>query len=385
MTKPRHNLWLAAQQFGAPSEIWILRQIERFEHFSTRGLVWEDHRETKDCFPVKLLNAPGPGLRKLGAKRWLHRAARIPSGNFYSASRSETKKLVSYAKKTGRPDLILAHYGHVALRLLPVARALDVPLIVHFHGTDVSTSLDNNRWYRASLLNALQHFEGIICVGSHQVEKLVELGAFREKISLIPCGVPTRAFKPDKNKKTSGTQFATLSRLVAQKGIDFVLRAIAQVPDAHLTIMGDGPELPNLKHLSSKLGISDRVIFTGTVSPSQARETLSRMDGFVQHSVDIGGASEGFGVSVAEAASMELPVIVSALGGLKDQVRDTETGFIVPMRDVNKMAEAMKKLIDDTQLAKHMGKAGRKNMVENFDIDLQVEKLETFLLSALSK
>lgn len=82
---------------------------------------------------------------------------------------------------------------------------------------------------------------------------------------------------------------------------------------------------------------------------------------------------------------MELPVIVSATGGLLDQVISEKTGFIVPMNDHAGMVEKMKLLASRPELREQMGAAGRQNVVKNFDTDKQVTKLEVVLRSTFEK
>jgi glycosyltransferase involved in cell wall biosynthesis len=103
---------------------------------------------------------------------------------------------------------------------------------------------------------------------------------------------------------------------------------------------------------------------------------------FLQHSLELNGWIEGFGVSVTEAAAMELPVIVSRSGGLVDQVVEGKTGFIVEQRDVEGLAAAMRHLAGDPDLARDMGAAGCAHVAQLFDTPGQVVKLE-FVLQEL--
>jgi colanic acid/amylovoran biosynthesis glycosyltransferase len=91
------------------------------------------------------------------------------------------------------------------------------------------------------------------------------------------------------------------------------------------------------------------------------------------------GWVEGFGVTIAEASAMNLPVVVTSCGGITDQVIDGVTGYIVPQRDANAMADRMKRLVEDIDLRSKMGQAGRMRMVKNFDTKKQIQKLEMVL------
>jgi glycosyltransferase involved in cell wall biosynthesis len=290
--------------------------------------------------------------------------------------------------RTCPPDAILAHYGHAGLRMRPVAQALGVPLVVHFHGGDISSSL-RNRWYRWSLLHELPHFDAMVVVGSHQRDWLLAQGAAPERVHLIPCGVPVDEFQSAGQRQPGPARFLTVSRLVPQKGLDICLQALARIapecPGATLTIVGDGPERERLDRMAVDLGLQDRVRFTGALRSAEVRQEMQAATVFLQHSLDWNGQIEGFGVSVTEAAAMELPVIVSRSGGLVDQVVDSTTGFIVDQRDVAALAEAMRTFARDPDRAHSMGQAGRRHVGKNFDTLGQVAKLETVLCGLLPK
>lgn len=377
------RLWFVSQQLGATSETWLLRQLERFKHFECTEITWADEREVTSQNQTIFMSEPASGLNDLGQRRWLHRLLRIFTGNFYGASSKEQRRFAKIAQENGKPDVILAHFGHAALRFLPIAQKIGCPIVVHFHGTDLSDSLKNNWWYRTSLHKSLSKFSAYVCVGNAQADTLLSLGIAPNRLHVIPCGVPTKQFerKTTPSDRTSGVKFATLSRLVKQKGIDICIKALAKVDSGHLVIMGDGPERSTLEQLAVDLGVIDRVTFTGTVSPDIAKKKLEESDVFLQHSLELNGSVEGFGVSVSEAAAMSLPVIVTATGGHLDQVIDGETGFLVPLDDPAVLINKMNLLASNPVLRRQMGSAGRKNVVAKFDTDQQVAKLEDVLHS----
>jgi glycosyltransferase involved in cell wall biosynthesis len=281
-----------------------------------------------------------------------------------------------------RPSVLLSHFGFTGLRMLAVSRRLGLPHAVHFHGVDLSGAL-RNRWYRWSLLAQLQHFDAMVVVGSQQRDWLLKHGADPARVHLIPCGAPVRNFTRTRLSRAGSAHFITVSRLVAQKGVDVALNAFArvanEVPAAHMTIVGDGPERVALENLVTQLGIGERVQFTGDLPPERVRAALEDASIFLQHSLD----HEGFGVSLTEAMAMGLPAIVSACGGLLDQVTDGETGLVCPQRDVDALSAAMVRLVRDEALANRLGTAGRASAIANFDTDRQVARLEAVLIGLI--
>lgn len=383
--EPRPVLWVVARDLGVTSQIWLLRQIEGFTRFRPVVVTWKDHRkEPSGGFPVHVLPFR-PDLDG-GRDRWLNRGLRLHHGNFLASQGAERRHLLGLAQRDP-PDAILAHFGHVALRVLPVARALGVPLTVHFHGLDLSSSL-RNPWYRKSLLRHLDDFAAVVTVGRRQAEWM---GAHRRgPAEIIPCGVPVAEFtrRPDDPAtipEGGVPDFVVISRLVPQKGVDVCLRALARLPrgSLRLTVIGDGPEEAALKRLAADLGVTGDVAFRGALSSREVRAALLGARALIQHSLDWNGWFEGFGVTVSEASAMELPTIASRCGGLMDQVVEGETGLLTEQRDEAALAQAMARLAGDADLARRMGRAARARTVERFDTADQIARLEALLLSTL--
>jgi glycosyltransferase involved in cell wall biosynthesis len=379
--------WIVSRKLGVTSEIWLYRQVLKFRGFVPEVVCWayENQRQFPlighplRLIPFDISPADGPA-------RWWIRFRNLRHGNFYGTVGVEADVLRRCLKES-RPSVILAHFGYMALRILPVALEAGVPVVVHFHGLDVSSGL-RNRWYRWSLKRMFPHFSAMVCVGTGQRKRLIELGADPEKVHLIPCGVPVDRFPLREPLEEGPIRFICVARLVQWKGIHHCIGAFARLasrlPGSELVIAGDGEERKTLEALSEKLGILDRVVFKGSVPEPEVRGLLERSDVFLQHSLNHhSGWFEGFGVSVAEAAAIGLPVVVSACGGLLDQVVDGETGMVVAQRDEEAMADAMLRLAEDRALRERMGRAGRERMVKHFDMVRQVEKLERVLLDAV--
>ena len=374
----RPTVWIVTRDLGKFSEVWLLRQILNMRRLRPVVVTWADHRREKDRIPVHVL--PFPPDLGVGPARWTNRLSRMAGGNYFASGGAELRALKELARRDP-PDVILGHFGHTALRALPLARSLGVPMVCHFHGLDLSSSL-NNRWYRWSLQRHAPHFAAAVTVGTRQREMLAPFYP-PERTALIPCGVPVAEFTRDA-VPLPGVRFTTVSRLVPQKGVDHCLRALAELPRgmAHLDVIGDGPERAGLEALTDRLGLGAEVVFHGAQPPSGVRAALGQSTALLQHSLDApDGWFEGFGVTVAEASAMEVPTIASRCGGLLDQVVDGETGFLVPQRDHKAMAAAMHKLAEDPVLQARMGRAARERAEAMFDMKDQVAKLEDLLLA----
>jgi len=146
-----------------------------------------------------------------------------------------------------------------------------------------------------------------------------------------------------------------LGRLVEEKGFDLAVRAFAnscaRLPQAELVIAGDGPCRSPLMDLAQRLGVGERVRFTGWVDPS---DRLALIDS--ASAVVVPSRREPFGLVALEAALRGRPVVARAVGGLMEVIRDGETGVLVSDDEVATLGAALRRLLDDPTLAARMGK-----------------------------
>lgn len=144
--------------------------------------------------------------------------------------------------------------------------------------------------------------------------------------------------------------------------LDAFARLQASHPEARLRIVGGGPELPRLRARARELGLGDRVTFLGEVPDDGAvrREYLAA-DLFCLPSLQ-----EGFGIAYLEAMAAGLPVVATRAAAVPEVVPDGEVGLLVPPRDPEALAAALARLLDDTDLRRRLGQAGRRR-VERYD------------------
>lgn len=380
INKPK--LCFVARFLGHRSEVWLWRQIVGLTEFEPHVITWDYMNKTDyplDGIAVNQLPFEPAPENSIPIKRWFYRFRNLLTANFYGAVGKEKAYIYQLLSDT-KPQVILCHFGQTALRILPVAKELGIPLVAHFHGIDISSSLAN-KWYRWSLIRHVKRFAAIIVVGNHQKGWFMEHGIPESRIHVIPCGVPTDEFEPPSVRPNESVRFITVSRVNKQKGIDYTIKAFQEVlkvkPDIYLDIVGDGEEMDTLRDLVRQIDISHKVSFSGSCPPSIVKQHLTEAHVFLQHST----IREGSPVSIAEAAAMELPIVATRCGGIMDQVVDGQTGYLVDQKDVDGMAEAMTKLANDSDLRVAMGKAGRERMIHQFDTEKQIAKLEQVLLN----
>lgn len=157
-----------------------------------------------------------------------------------------------------------------------------------------------------------------------------------------------------------------VSRLVARKGQDMLIRALPriqrQAPGAALLLVGGGPYRARLVRLASEVGVSEDVVFTGSVPWAQLPAHYAAGDVFAMPCrTRLGGLDvEGLGVVYLEASATGLPVVAGRSGGAPDAVRDEETGYLVDGRSVTEIGYRVGQLLAQPGTAARMGAAGRE-------------------------
>lgn len=289
--------------------------------------------------------------------------------------------------KTNKIDVVLSNYGISASHMVPVCKALNIPLLVIFHGHD-ATNKKTLVKYRKKYQDLFNYASAIIVVSEEMKKGLIKNGAHSEKIKVVPCGVDTTKFKPKPTINTD-KNFIAVGRFTSKKGPLFTIRAFHQVlkkfPDATLTMVGKKNGLfDKCKELTTELRIQNSVIFTGILKQNAIAELMKNSFAFVQHSVTAeNGDMEGTPVSIMEASASGLPIISTFHGGIKDAVIHNKTGFLVEETHVNDMANYMIKLCENPEIAKEFGLNGRKHIEQNYHQKKQIEKLYELAKNAI--
>jgi glycosyltransferase involved in cell wall biosynthesis len=159
-----------------------------------------------------------------------------------------------------------------------------------------------------------------------------------------------------------------MGRMVHVKGFDHLLVAFARIageyPDITLVLAGGGVLFDDMRRRADELGFSARVIMPGPVTREEVPEYFRMANIFVVPSVKHeSGAVDGLPVVIPEAMAAGLPIIASAVGGIPVLVRNDCNGILVPQRDPEALADAMRRLLSDTGLCRRYGERAR-NIVE---------------------
>jgi glycosyltransferase involved in cell wall biosynthesis len=283
-----------------------------------------------------------------------------------------------------RPCLIHAHFGTDGLIALPLAERLGIPLVTTLHGYDVSRRrlpmLVSGRlsWARYALLRRRLFERGALFLAVSEAvrEQAIKQGYPAGRIVTLHNGVDLDSFTPATEAPEPGL-ILHVGRLVEKKGTRTLIEALVAVPGARLVVVGDGPDKGRLEQLALRLGMSDRVRFTGELPPEQVRRWMRRAWLLAAPSVTArDGDSEGLPTVICEAAAIGLPVVASIHSGIGEAVVDGETGLLVPEGNKPALASAIAGLLGDPALRERMASGARRLAEARFSRTRQLARLE---------
>lgn len=282
--------------------------------------------------------------------------------------------------------LIHAHFGFDGVLALPLARKLQIPLVVTFHGYDITNEDYSNsisgwihRVYKRRRRLLFKEAKLVIAVSQFIRSKLIEKGCPENKILVHYIGVDTDKFKPDPIVQREPVVLF-VGRLVEKKGCEYLIRAMAQVqtvmPDVELVIIGDGVLRLDLEDLAAKL--LRRYKFLGSQPSDIVRSWMNRALLLGMPSVTAStGDSEGAPIVGLEAQAMGLPIVGSIHSGIPEIVVHGETGFLASERDWKTLAEYIVRLLENESLWQQFSRNGQERVRNNFNIYTQTRLIES--------
>ena len=194
---------------------------------------------------------------------------------------------------------------------------------------------------------------------------LIKNGANPNDLKQVFSQEEVDATKKKLGKKEGDIFLVNTSRLVHQKGFDTIIEALTHLPErVKLLAVGDGEDEGKLKDLAEKLGVRDRVIFTGRVDRSVVTLYRKAADIFVAPS-----RSEGLGNAFVSALASKLPLVTSGVGGIADYAIDGETAWIVPPDDPKTLAKKIEEVIANPEKARGISERARAMVERDYDWD----------------
>lgn len=196
-----------------------------------------------------------------------------------------------------------------------------------------------------------------VAVGHRSAADLHRLYDLRaDRLHVVHNGIATPAPQPMTGGLDRRPVIGCVARYEDQKGLDRLIRAMPELPDARLVLVGDGSRRADLVDLAAELDLGDRV----EVGPwsEEARSLIAAFDVFALASVD-----EAFPLTIVEAMLAGTPVVATDVGSVREAVIDGETGLLVPSGDHQALVGALRRMLDDPDLADGLA-AGARELAE---------------------
>ena len=278
-----------------------------------------------------------------------------------------------------KPDIINTHYasGYGTLSRLVNSK----PVLLSVWGSDIYEFPNENILKKIILKKNLKCSFRIASTSFAMAEETRKY--VNKKIYVTPFGVNLDLFKPsDKNKNE--IKIGIVKALKLKYGIRYLIEAVYILRERlrkegefkiinkiRCDIYGEGEERFQLMELTKSLNLDNIIKFRGYIENTKVPDILNSFDIFCVPSI-----SESFGVAAVEAMACEVPVIVSNADGFREVVEDKVTGYIVPRKNSEALAERLYELIFSKWKRSELGKNGRKKVMELYDWNKNVAYME---------
>ncbi len=295
------------------SQPFLYRLLESLQS-KTKQIVLTQRVENADLFPMPVIK-------------------RLNSRIFYSPYHAHVGACELQQRYQG--DLIHAHFGFTAYKLILLKLFMRIPMVATFGGTDLAVHAARPK--TGALYRVLfDVVEQLVAVSEDLRQSAIRLGCPPEKIVTVHRGVDTGAFRFEdrESRGEKALEILMVSRLSKKKGHLEAVAALARlpedVPDWRLSIVGSGPEEAAIRtHLSEK-GLAEKVRFKGNLPIEEVRQLMADSDILLHPSLTPeDGDREGIPNAVMEGQATGLPVVSTRHGGIPELVVDGETGLLV--------------------------------------------------------
>lgn len=291
----------------------------------------------------------------------------------------------------GQYDLVHCHFGPNAFPLVELKQmGLSLRLLTSFHGYDANSYvLRNGAYVYNTLFQTGDFFTANTCFTQ---QKILHWGCPADRIAVLPASLICSRFISPKETRAVSAKFRvlTVGRLVEKKGYEYSLRAIARVVQKYRNIeywiVGDGPLKSSLNDLAAQLQLQGIVSFLGPKVQEQIIPLYHQADLFMLPSVTAAdGDMEGQALVLQEAQTAGLPVISTRHNGIPDGVLDGQSGFLVPERDAEALAEKILYFIEHPEQRQAMGRRGQEFVTRKYDSRIVNQQLVEIYRNLIAK
>lgn len=293
-----------------------------------------------------------------------------------------------------RATMMHAHWV-VPGGVIAAAARPSLPLVVSLHGSDVFVA-ERSAVARAGARAVFKRAGFVTACSADLANRAIALGAATDRIEVVPYGVDASRFRPTPSGRSDHRAAIGVApetpilfaagRLVRKKGFEYVIDALPRLSAApHVVIAGSGDLAAELRDRAHARGVASRVHFLGDVPQDEVASWLAAADVALVPSVrDDSGNVDGLPNAALEALASGTPVVATAAGGLGTVIDDRRTGLLVPERDAQALADAVRVLLDDPGRGAVLGASARAEIERRFGWPAAVARFDAAYARALA-
>ena len=382
---------VALERQGVPTTVYpLLRSRQRLAHPEAESITARAHFHP--FLSLSILYANWNFLRHC-TRAYFGVLAEILRGtwgspNFFVGAIGIFPKAVRFAYEMAEEGVthVHAHFAnHPAVAALVVHRLTGIPFSFTAHGHDVH----HDRRMLGEKINAA---EFVVMISEYNKGLVIEdcNGVDPEKMHVVHCGADTELFAPRAKARPGGeVSIICVGSFIEVKGHPRLIEACRILKDRnrrlHCHLIGDGPDRHRIAAQIAAAGLDSDITLHGALPRPRVADLMAAADVIVQPSVPTRrGSREGIPASLMEGMACGLPVVASRISGIPELVEDGRTGFLVPPGDATSLADALECLIDDADLRRDMGQAGRETVLAEFDLSRNAARLAALMGAVVS-
>jgi glycosyltransferase involved in cell wall biosynthesis len=292
--------------------------------------------------------------------------------------------LGTHLRRRGPHDLVYERYSLWSHAAMSYAQNLRLPSVLEVNSPLIDEQARHRELVGRAAAQAIARrvFDaaGAVVAVSNEVAEWVSERASPGKVHVIPNGVDPARFSRPQRRTGHGAPFAVgfVGTLKPWHGVETLVDALGILMREdgayRLLVVGDGPQLPELRRRATDLGISSSVTFTGSVDPTRIPRLLACMDAAVAPYPELPGFYFS-PLKLFEYLAAGLPVVASAIGQIEEVVTDRVTALLCPPGDAVALARALKDLRNSPGMCRTMGRAGRDLIERTHTWDSVVERI----------
>lgn len=255
---------------------------------------------------------------------------------------------------------------------LHAARVFPVTMSVTIHGP---AEFDDPAGFQ--LADKIKRASFVCAISNFARSQLMKVSNYEDwdKIEVAPLGIDPSVFAPRPFRDAPAPfEIICVGRLAAVKAQHVLVAAVDRLAregrDVRLRLVGDGPDRADLERNVAARSLGGRVVFEGWLNQERVRELYARADIFA-----LASFAEGVPVVLMEAMAMEIPCVATTVNGIPELIRDGVDGLLVAPSDEEELARAVAALMDDAALRRRLGEAGRRRVLEKYDLARNTDRL----------